>query len=181
VLTLFQSIAQGRSRGTLPPEVMSFTSANAVWAALTAGDIEMASLPVYTYLSQRSSATQLAIAALPQIDGHEQTVAGIYTFVLLTADAERRAQALGLIDQLLAPEVHSAWARAAGWLPTRQAAFAAWPAEDKDLELLQALLEKAVALPGGPAFTELSKRLQLLLSGVMSGELSPEEAARAFQ
>ncbi|HMN28862.1 MAG TPA: hypothetical protein PKE45_11995, partial [Caldilineaceae bacterium] len=60
-------------------------------------------------------------------------------------------------------------------------ALNAWPADDATLAQMRGLLEEAVALPGDPSFSELSKRLQLLFNGVMNGELSAEEAAKAYQ
>jgi multiple sugar transport system substrate-binding protein len=181
VLKLFQAIEQARASGALSPVTMTYASPSAVWSALMADDAQMGSLPAYIYLGQRSTANPFSVAPLPQLNGSHKTLANVYTFVVLTEEADRKAQALALVDTLLEPKVHSAWARLANWLPTQSAALDAWPTDDAVLAQLRALLEKAVALPGDPSFSESSKRLQLLLNGVMNGELSAEEAAHAYQ
>ncbi|HMN28861.1 MAG TPA: hypothetical protein PKE45_11990, partial [Caldilineaceae bacterium] len=103
LLKLFQAIEQARASGALSPVTMNYTSPSGVWSALLADDVQMGSLPANLYLGQRSMANQLLVASLPQLNGSDQTLASVYTFVILAKEADRKAQAFALIDTLLDP------------------------------------------------------------------------------
>lgn len=178
---LFSTLDQGRSTGTIPPEAMTYASANAVWAALAAGHVEMASVPANVYLGERAAGAPFAVAPVPGINGEGRTIADVYAFIILTDDGERRTRALALIDHLLAPEVHGAWAYAVDWLPVRPEALTSWLANDEYTLFIQPLLEEAIALPGERSFADLSRRLQQVTTSVMNGEMTPEAAVTAFE
>lgn len=179
-LAMFASIERARAEGVFPGDLMGFTTPGAVWSALLSGATEMASVPARLYLTQRGSALTMRPAPLPGVGEQPQTLATVYAFAILATDQERQEWSLALIDRLLAPEVHGRWAFAESWLPTREEAFQQWPVNDEYVELLQDLLATAAAPPSERSFMELSKQLQQGLSGVISGELTPEAAAQEF-
>jgi multiple sugar transport system substrate-binding protein len=178
---LFTTIDRGRTGGTIPPEVMTYSSDSAIWSALATGNVELASLPATVYLHERGAGFPFAAAPLPGINGAVRPIALVYAFVVLTDDHERRTQALALIDHLLAPEVQGRWAQSVDWLPARSEAFQVWAPMDGYTQFLQQLLADAMALPGDRSFADFSRRLQQVTSAVMSGELTPEAAASAFE
>jgi ABC-type glycerol-3-phosphate transport system substrate-binding protein len=183
IALLAAAIEQGRTAGTIPSEVMIYSSDSAVWSALVAGNVELASIPATIYLHERGAGAGAPVAAapLPILHGEVPTVAIVYAFIVLAEDSERRTQALALVDLLLAPEVHGGWAQEVDWLPVRPAALQARVGQDGYLQFLQQLLEEATALPVDRAFADFSRRLQQVISAVMSSEMTPEAAAAAFE
>lgn len=178
---LFAAIAQGRTSGTIPPEVMTYSSDSAMWSALVAGQVDLASVAATIYLHERGVGSPFAVAPMPGIQGEVAPIASVYAFVVLADDSERQTQALALVDSLLAPDVHGRWAQAVDWLPVRPAALQSWVAKDAYIQFLQQLLEEATALPGDRSFADFSRRLQQVTSAVISGEMTPEAAAAAFE
>jgi ABC-type glycerol-3-phosphate transport system substrate-binding protein len=178
---LLTTINQARTRGTIPPEVMTYSSDNAVWSALAAGSVELASVPATVYLNERRVGAQFAAARLPAIQEEVSPIVAVYAFVILAEDSERRSQALALIDYLLVPEAQGRWAQSVNWLPARPEAFQMWGPADGYTQFLQQLLAEAMALPGERSFADFSKRLQQLTNAVMSGELTVEAAVSAFE
>lgn len=178
---LFAALDQGRTAGTLPPEVLTYSSDKALWTALVAGNVAMVNVPANVYLSERAAGDPFAVAPVPGIDSEGQTIAEVYAFIILTDDNERRTRALALIDYLLAPEVQGAWAYAVNWLPARSEAFKVWPANDEYMLFAQQLLKEAISLPGERSLADLARRLQQATASVMSGELTPDAAVATFE
>jgi ABC-type glycerol-3-phosphate transport system substrate-binding protein len=181
LIALLTRLAEGQEEGVLSPQVSTYATASVVWSALNADTIELASIPAHLYLSQRANSSNFAVAPLPADEQQPRSIGRTYAFAILTGDPNRRQLAMALINQLLAPEVQGAWSAAAHWTPTRREAFTAWPAADAYVEFLQPLLAEAQALPSERSFGELSKQLQQVVSEVLNGEATPEEAAAAFR
>lgn len=179
--TLFTDLVQGQSAGVLPPELMTYTSANAIWSALGAGTATLASLPASQYLAQLVPAPIYRAGPLPRSTDSPQTIARVYAFAILTSDENRRSQALALLDYLLEPALHGELTLATHWLPTRPVALEEWPDTLPFKAVIRPQLEGALALPGDRSLTDFARQLQQMLSRVLNGEITPERAATDFR
>jgi len=77
----------------------------------------------------------------------------------------------------MAPETNSAWNLATNHLPTRQQALANWDQSDGYTRLLQDLLTAAQPRPHLDNYTQVTAALQQAVEAVLTGVLTPEEAA----
>ncbi len=167
---------QAHSRGILPDTALTLADLDAVWAAFHTGAGAMANVSAHTFLQEDGAGNGLGYAQVPTRQGLPATIARTWAFAILTDDPARRALALALVQELLAPEVQGEWTALAHYLPSRRNSLGPWPNRGGYLDFLTRELEVAVALPNGRAFAEFSRHIQLLQQAVLRGELTPEEA-----
>ena len=175
---VFEFLVEGRIRGIIPSEVADLASLNAVWTAFVSGGRGVAASAADTFLENRDSAPQVHFGQVPTRNGLHATIADTWAFVILTEDPAQREQVLALLKHLMVSTVQGAWGQYTHRLPSNQQAMAEWTATGDYQDFLNRQLEVAVALPNGRAFDEFSRRLQAAQSGVLSGELTADEAVK---
>jgi maltose-binding protein MalE len=77
----------------------------------------------------------------------------------------------------MTPEAHAAWNRAAGYLPTRQAALVHWDRGDSYTPFIHQQLQTAQPRPAIPNYARTAAALQQAVERVLTGIATPEEAA----
>ncbi len=169
-------LATGRKSGRIPDLVLSLPDLAACWAALTAGDVQMAQVRASQYLNARAQADWVGYAATPTWDGRLATIGQGWMLAIVTREPARQAQAAGLIAWLLHPERAGEWTRASGRLPTRPAALAQWDDQDPYVLFVRQQLEIALPRPHNEQFAAISRALQWAERQVLSGSASPEQA-----
>jgi len=100
-----------------------------------------------------------------------------WALTLVTPDPARQQLAVEFMTQLMSPQINAAWNKAAGYLPTRQAALANWDEEDSYTRFARQQLQMAQARPRVPNYTQVAAALQEAVVAVISGGTTPETAA----
>jgi ABC-type glycerol-3-phosphate transport system substrate-binding protein len=161
-----------------PVRVLEFSDLEDCWAAYTEGNIAVTHVSSWRYLTSRSVMLDTAFGAVPTEAGTSATMTRGWAFVIVTDSPERREAAARLIEWLMVPQNLAEWSEATSHLPTRRAALQLtdWPAEYVDF--LENQLESAFYRPSSPGFEEIARALQVAVEDVLSGQLTPRQAAR---
>jgi multiple sugar transport system substrate-binding protein len=131
--------------------------------------------------SERSRvAGRFAVAPFPRADGGGREAAALGGSQLaINARSDARDAAWLLLEFLLAPEQMAERLRRVGQYPPRPSLYdsaAAAPALPIPAAQARAAIERAVARPVSPVYTELSEALQVWLHRALSGQVEPAEA-----
>jgi multiple sugar transport system substrate-binding protein len=96
---------------------------------------------------------------------------------LVATDPTRQSLAVEFMTQLMSPQTNADWNRAAGYLPTSQAALALWGEEDSYARFANQQLQTAQPRPRLVNYTQVAAALQEAVEAVITGAATPEEAA----
>lgn len=174
---VFQFYLDGLSRGIVPANVADYHTTDDCWLDYLAGEAVLAQISAHRYLVERPRLQTSAVAPVPAINGPGAALGRGWVWALTTPDPIRQSAAVAFLDQLMAPETNAAWNRAAGYLPTRQAALARWDEADSYTRFVQQQLETALPRPRLSNYTQVAAVLQEAVEAVLSGAVTPEEAA----
>lgn len=164
------------SSGAISPSlVLSITDADQAWERFRTGEGVMTVVQARRYWLEADDA--VAPAAIPTRDGRPFSLARGWAIALVTTDPTRQAQALALLDWLIAAERSAQWTRAAGYLPGTRSALQQWAVSNADRMMLRNLLEAAVAAPRPEVLTEVGPIIQEAMEAVLNGRATPQEAA----
>ncbi len=167
---------QAVAAGVISPTVVrSITHTDGCWSLFQNGQAGMAVVNSRRFWTERES--MAAPAAIPTKDGRVVALARGWTLALVTADPQRQGQAMELLAWLFDPEWYGTWTQYTGYLPATRGGLAAWNMPEEERAVLEALLEGAQADPLSMVRAAIGPPLQEALDGVLSGRLSPAEAA----
>ena len=93
---------------------------------------------------------------------------------VVTADAARQQAALRFMQWLLEPARLGRWSRAAGWLPTRPAAWDEWSRDDPYILFLRDALAAAPFIPSGPRYADARRQLRQAAGDVLTTETAAQ-------
>ena len=131
------------------------------------------------YLADRKLLMYTRFASIPTRDGNVTTLSQGWAWAIVTSDPVQQALAAQLIEWLMEPENSAQWNLAAGHLPTRRAAFEVLGTEDSYYPFLRKQLEGARPRLAGAVYSEVGRVLQQGVEKVMTGQATPQEAAKA--
>jgi ABC-type glycerol-3-phosphate transport system substrate-binding protein len=177
LVAVLQFYRKGMLQGILPQAILDFDTTDDSWQAYRAGAATMAQVSAHRYLTERSQAVFARPAPIPSIGGPAAPISRGWALVLITPDPAHQAAAVRFLQQWLSPEVNSAWSLATASLPTRQAAMARWDPADSYTSFLQQQLLAAHPRPRVPGYNQVAAALQQAVEAVLTGRLTPEEAA----
>jgi multiple sugar transport system substrate-binding protein len=180
LVEVLQFYADSLQAGTIPPSVLEYADLDDCWVVYVSAQAAMSNVSSDKYLADRGLLKNTAFAAIPTRDGNTATLSKGWAWAIVTEDPSRQAAAAQLIEWLLEPENNANWNRAAGHLPTRQAAFDHLGTEDQYFPFARQLLESVYPRPMAAAYDKMSRALQKAVQDVLQGEASPEEAAAAI-
>ena len=169
-------VAEGIERQFIPRNVIDFSDVDSAWLSLSDTQQGFMEISSRLYLEQRLSLGASLFGATPTKSGKQVTIGRVWAFAVLTQEPERRALALKLIEELVAPSVLGPWGLDTYRLPVHRAALDSWGNEDIYYDFVRKELEAAVALPNGTSFVGFSADIHQALLAVLSGEITPEEA-----
>jgi ABC-type glycerol-3-phosphate transport system substrate-binding protein len=86
--------------------------------------------------------------------------------------------AMTLFDWLTAPDNTAEWTQAAGYLPGTRSALRMWDISQAEQVALRDLLDAAVPAPPQEVMSTVGPAMQVAVESVLTGEASPQEAAR---
>jgi multiple sugar transport system substrate-binding protein len=174
---VLQFYQDGLSRGIFPAGMVNYHSTDDCWRDYVAGRAALTQVSAHRYLAERAGLSGSAPAAIPAANGPGAPIARGWSLALITADPARQSLAVQFMAQILAPDVSAAWTRAAGYLPTCQAALANWDQADAYSRFLGQQLEAARPRPRLANYAQVAAALQDAVEAVLSGSATPEEAA----
>lgn len=177
LVAVLQFYRDGTSRGIFPASILDYYSSEDVWRDYLAGQAAMAQVSARRYLADRGRSPSSIAAPIPTISGPAAPISRGWALALITSDPVRQASAISFMLQWMTPEINAAWNEAAGALPTRQSALALWDQADPYTTFLQEQLLRAQPRPRVPNYNQVAAALQNAVKAVLSGELTPEEAA----
>jgi multiple sugar transport system substrate-binding protein len=171
--------------GVVPAAVLTWQEEQARLAFQTGQAAFMRNWPYAFALlqdaSQSSVAGRFAVAPMPGGPGGTATAALGGSVLAVNAFSDQPDEAYKLIDYLLQPEQMIERARTAGQYPTRPALYET-PALAEALTIAPAdalrVIERAVARPVTPVYTQLSEILQIALHRALTRQQEPRPALR---
>jgi ABC-type glycerol-3-phosphate transport system substrate-binding protein len=158
-----------------PPVVLSITDTDQAWERFRAGEGAMTVVRARRYWLEADDT--VAPAAIPTRDGQPFSLARGWAIALVATEPARQAQALALLNWLIAAERSAQWTRAAGYLPGTRSALQQWAVSNADRMMLRNLLEAAAAAPRPEVLAEVGPIMQEAMEVVLSGQATPREAA----
>ena len=174
---VFQFYRDGVSRGIFPANIVDYNTTDDCWRDYLAGQAILTQVSTHRYLADRGRLPSAAVAPIPAINGPGAAIGRGWVLALAATDTTRQSAAVAFMVQLMSAEVNSAWNQAAGYLPTRQAALAEWDEADSYTRFVEQQLQEAQPRPRLSNYTQVAAALQQAVEGVLSGALTPEEAA----
>jgi ABC-type glycerol-3-phosphate transport system substrate-binding protein len=174
---VLQFYQDGASQGIFPPEILDYQTTDDSWEAYRDGEGTLSHVNSHRYLIDRALLPSTAAAPIPTINGPGSSIGQGWALAVTTPDPARQALAAEFVTQMMAPETNSAWNLATNHLPTRQQALANWDQSDGYTRLLQDLLTAAQPRPHLDNYTQVTAALQQAVEAVLTGVLTPEEAA----
>jgi len=165
--------------GVIPPAVLKFKTLDDCWPVYLSAEVAMTNVSSNRYLADRKLLMYTRFASIPTRDGKVTTLSQGWAWAIVTSDPARRALAAQLIEWLMEPENNVQWNLAAGHLPTRRAAFEILGTEDSYYPFLREQLEGAYPRLAGVVYSEVSRVLQQGVERVLTGQATPQEAAKA--
>lgn len=172
-----QYYKDGVSRGIFPGAILTYHTTDDSWNDYLLGKASLAHVSAHRYLTERSQVTNSAVAPIPAMNGAGSPIGRGWALTLVTPDPARQQLAVEFMTQLMSPQINAAWNKAAGYLPTRQAALANWDEEDSYTRFARQQLQMAQARPRVPNYTQVAAALQEAVVAVISGGTTPETAA----
>jgi ABC-type glycerol-3-phosphate transport system substrate-binding protein len=175
----FAFVAQAYEQNVIPADVLDMSSFSAVWRAYTEDRGNLAAVQVSQFHPNAAGIKPASYGIVPTQNGASITIAETWAFAILTQDPKRRALALALIDELLAPEVQGQWSQFVARLPSQAEALALWTQATDYRDFVQQLLDDAISPPNGPAFADFARRLHSAQAGILREELTVETAVES--
>jgi multiple sugar transport system substrate-binding protein len=174
---ILQFYQDGLEAGAISPSVLQFDDLDDCWFAYLSVQAAMSNVSSARYLADRDILKNTSFAAIPTRDGNIGTLSKGWALAIVTEDPIRQAAAGQLIEWLLEPERNAGWNLVAGHLPTRQAAFEHLGTADPYFPFARQQLEHVYPRPMTSAYEKIGRALQKAVQDVLTGEVSPEEAA----
>lgn len=122
--SLYDFFAQAQAVGNFPVWLTQFTTQEQSWQAFTEGRAAMAVTWSNRFFTDSTQTFQAA--PLPSQNGAGPSMVRGWSWAITTPYPEREEIIAELINFLNEPEFMSQWSAAAGYLPTRPSALAAW-------------------------------------------------------
>jgi ABC-type glycerol-3-phosphate transport system substrate-binding protein len=170
--------ADGRRDRVLPANLLDLKSTNDVLTLYVSNTVALSNIRSDQFLARRAQFKNSAFATLPTWNGAVATMGRGRAFVLAAPDPQRLVAAKAFVEWFMDAERNAAWTRAAGRLPTRQAALAMWGTSDPYYTFVRWQLASAYTIPSLPEYDRTYLALQQAVRDVLSGSVTPAEAAR---
>ncbi len=174
---VLQYYQDGVSRGVFPADILNYHTTSDCWRDYLTGEATLTHVSSHDYLSDRGQVAGTAMAPIPAINGAGASISRGWALALIASDPNRQSLAVEFMTQVMSPQTNANWNRAAGYLPTRQAALALWDEGDSYTRFASQQLQTAQPRPRLENYTQVAAALQLAVEAVITGAATPEEAA----
>lgn len=173
---VFQAIADGEERGIFPSWLVQYETNAQVWQSYR--DLRFNALVTWVSSYLTALPPDSSTVTLPAMDETPLTVATGWGWAVTEPEAERRALSIRLAEFLTEGEYMAKWTEAAGYLPTRPSALAAWTNQN----LKSALSPVAVTAQARPSMVVLSSLGPVLKEStinILEKKSDPTQAAQS--
>jgi multiple sugar transport system substrate-binding protein len=177
LVAVLQFYQDGASKGIFGPEILDYNTSDDCWQDYVSGHGALTQVGAHRYLTDRESAQSSAPAPIPAIQGPAAAIGRGWALALVAQDTTRQEVAAEFMLQLMESGTNAAWNQAADYLPTRQGALADGEAADSYVVFVGPQLLAARARPPVANYTQVAAALQEAVEAVLTGALTPEEAA----
>lgn len=166
--------ASGAKQGAFPPWMSQYQTDSQAWQTFNEGRAHWVITWSSRYLS--SLPADAAAIPLPSLNPTPSTLATGWMWALSDPIPERRALSVKLAEHLESADFLSEWTAAAGYLPTRPSALAAW--SDQNLQtLLTQIVLSAQVRPPNDIVASLGPVLQEAGLKVIRDQANPADTA----
>ncbi len=166
--------ARSVAEGNLSSTVLTYGDNSAAWKALEEQHANLGIVWTDEHLQEKPAA--ISIAPLPGLGETSITLARGSVWALAGSRPENQALAVELAEFLSEAEFLAEWSQAAGVLPPRPTALAAW--QDPPLRAaLEEISASARLLPPNELIMVVGKPFQQAIESVLKGEILPGQAA----
>lgn len=174
---VLQYYQDGVSRGVFPTDILNYQTNDESWSDYLVGEATLTHVSAHNYMAERDLLPSAAMAPIPAINGAGAPISRGWALALVATDPARQSLAVEFMAQLMSPQTNADWNRAAGYLPTGQAALALWGEEDSYTRFADQQLQTAQPRPRLANYTQIAAALQEAVEAVITGAATPEEAA----
>lgn len=174
--SLLAFYAEAQTSGAFPFWLTQFEGQEQSWQAFVEGRLPM----VVAWSSRFLTATDanLGAAPLPTSEGQNGTLVRGWAWAITTPDEQRLALSLELAEFLSSPEFLAQWSAAAGFLPPRSSALAAWSPDVRQALASQVVPEAAI-LPDVELRSAVGGPLSEAVIALLKQEILAGEAAQS--
>jgi ABC-type glycerol-3-phosphate transport system substrate-binding protein len=172
---VFELYQQGSRNGVFPASIAQYQSTGQAWQAYSEGQADWVISWCSNYLGQLPPDTSAAL--IPPMDSDPLTLATGWVWALSDRDPVRREASIELAEFLVESDFLADLTAAAGYLPTRPSALAAWPNESLQPFIAQVVLSAQLR----PANELMASLGPVLLEGTLSilkDQVAPIQAAQ---
>ena len=173
VLAFYRLANEG---GSMPFWLTQFETDEQAWEAYVSAQSNLVETSVGQYLKADDPASRASL--LFTKTGEPFTLATGWVWALASARHDRLDEGAALAEYLVDPAFLARWSEAAGFLPTRRNALAAW----EDAELVGILEEVALSSQLEPAtdlMLQIGPALQSATLQILKDQVAPHAAAQA--
>ncbi len=171
-LAFYEALYQG---GQVDESILQIDDPKSSWERALQGAAPLAETTAHLWLAQRGETTFLRFGPTPSADGQARYLIHGWAYALITADENRQALAVDLINRLVSVQTLADWSYQSFVLPVRRSSLKQWPADDFRAFSDEALEEGFLM----PAFTQdekMARAVHQAAQSVLSGEKSADEA-----
>jgi maltose-binding protein MalE len=165
-----------------PTVVLNIADTDQAWEQFKAGAGDIAVVQASQYWPEAlagETGESLAAGSVPTRDGYPFTIVReAWAVALVTDDPGHQALAMTLFNWLTAPDNNAEWTQATGYLPGTRSAFRTWDVSEAERVALRGMLEAAIPAPSQDVMAKVGPAMQTAVEGVLTGQASPQEAAR---
>ena len=173
VLTFYR---QAQERGGMPFWLTQYETDEQTWEAYRTNQSDLVETILSHYLSSAEPASQLSLVFTQH--GEPFSLATGWVWALAAGQSDHLDDAAALAEYLVNPQFLARWNEAAGFLPTRISALAAWD----DVELAAILEQVALSSslePSTDVMLEIGPAFQLATLQILKEQADPRTAAQA--
>ncbi|MGD8633229.1 MAG: extracellular solute-binding protein [Anaerolineales bacterium] len=174
VLSFYQAAIEAN---VLPLTVRQWTDTTQTWAEIKANRAGSAVAPLSLFI-QEHDPERLNGAPLPTSTDTGVALAQTWSWGLVAKNAELDQTQVDLLSHLMDPAFLGPWTQALGLLPPNGSTLAAWD-DGPDSALVSSLVTVTRPLPPRSARSAVGNALLDAVEAVLTGALSPAEAAEA--
>ncbi|MCL4559940.1 MAG: extracellular solute-binding protein [Chloroflexi bacterium] len=168
--------SEGSQKGAFPTSIQQFETDTQAWEAYREQKAQVAVTWVSRYLNEAPQGSNAIL--LPPVGATSLTLAEGWLWGIATPHADKRELSAKLAAYLVNSDFLAKWTEAAGLLPTRPAALAAWSNSDMQSILSQVALS-AEACPTYDVLGSLASVMKDAALSALKGQGDPAQIAQS--
>jgi ABC-type glycerol-3-phosphate transport system substrate-binding protein len=174
ILTFYLS---AREKGIIDNTLFQISDTSETWGNYRDLGAGLATVSSTQYLAERQAARPSRTTWIPTVNGQPYALVSGWSWAIVAHDPDQQAAAMALLNFLMNPVNQGKFARAAGWVPSQQAALNVWGEDDAYLAFSSTVLSNAHPMPDPILRAAVGPALQAAVENVMLQDMLPAQAA----